>query len=280
MSSSLAALAERLGPDTTAVLRTLAADVRSDRTRLPVVFPGLPRRVGKSPIGRDPVSQGRTALGPGAIDLGAFRSCDLAAAWLLLEVAATDAELRDLYAHGDLEERAMLLRAMHLLPIGPLTVELLGEVQRTNIALHLEAAICDGDLFARTVGQPGFDVDAANKLILKYGFLGLPLDRVFDAVRHANATLSRMLQDLATEREAAGRGVWRDTWELIGHAPTQGTVARLIGGLEHGDDGVRRAAAKGLAALGRKDLCTYVLERLPREPRADIRTLLQQIANA
>lgn len=275
MSSPLAALADRLGPDATATLRALAADVAADRSRLPVVFPGLPRRTGRHAAGT-----GRATLGPGTVDLAAFRACDLAAAWLLATVQATDAELRDLYAHGDLEERAMLLRAMHLLPIGPLTVEFLGEVQRTNVALHLEAAIGDGDLFARTVGRAGFDLDAANKLLLKYAFLGLPLERVFGAARHANAGLSRMLQDLATEREAAGRAVWRDTWELIGHAPTAGSVARLIGGLEHGDDGVRRAAARGLLALRRADLRVYAEERLPREPRADIKTLLQQIKDA
>src|SRR5262249_12698298 len=145
----------------------------------------------------------------------------------------------------------------HLLPIGALTTRLFGEVQRTNVVLHLEAAVCDGDLFARAVGAAGFDQAAANRLLLKVAFLDLPLARLFGAERHANAELSRMLQDLATEREAAGRAVWRDTWRLIGRAPCPGTAARLIGGLEHGDDGVRLAAAEGLLALGRQDLAPF-----------------------
>lgn len=274
MSSPLATIADRLGPETAARLAELRTEIAADRARLPVIFPGLPRRTGREPVGG-----GRTDIGPGVVDLDAFRSCDLAAAWLLLAGDATDDELRDLYAHGDLEERAMLLRAMHVLPIGAVTIEMLGEAQRTNIVLHVEAAVCDGDLWARCVGQPDFDVDTANKLMLKCAFIDLPLQRMLDAEQRANAGLSRMLQDLATEREAAGRSVWSDTWRMIGRAPTEGSAARLVGGLEHGDDGVRAAAAEGLLALGKAELRPFAAERLPREPRAAIREVLQRIVS-
>lgn len=267
-------IAARLGPTAGAAVAAALAEVRADRARLAVVFPGLPRR-----CGREAVRGGRTRLGPGAIDLDAFRRCDLAAAWLLASCAATDDEIFDLYAHGDIEERAMLLRALHVLPTGPVTTRLFGEVQRTNIVLHLEAATCDGDVFARLVGHHGFDRTASNKLLLKLAFLDLPLRRAWDAERHANAELSRMLLDLATEREAAGRAVWRDTWRLIGLAPCPGTAARLVGGLEHGDDGVRLAAAHGLAAMNRPDLRPFAAERLPREPRDTVRTVLQRIVS-
>ena len=277
MAKTITDLSSRLssssvGPAAVVLVEGLLAEIRGDRSRLPVVFPGLPRR-----CGRDAVRGGRQALGPGTVDLDAFRTCDLCAAWLLVSCQATDAEIWDLYAHGDIEERAMLLRSLHFLPVGPATVRFLGEVQRTNIVLHLEAAACDGDLFARTVGQVGFDQVAANKLLLKLAFLDLPLARAFGAERAANAELSRMLQDLATEREAAGRAVWRDTWRLIGRAPCAGTAARLVGGLEHGDDGVRLAAAEGLLALHRQDLRPFAAERLPREPRAEIQALLERL---
>ena len=264
-------LAAHLGAEA-ATTTELRAAVQADRSRLPVVFPGLPRRIGRSPVGG-----GVTALGPGRVDLDAFRRCDLAAAWLLLAVAATETELLDLYAHGDIEERAMLLRSLALLPLGPVTARLFGEVQRTNVVLHLEAAVCDSDLFVRAVGSDGFPGDDANKLLLKVAFLDVPLRRLFDAERHANPTLSRMLIDLATEREAAGRSVWRDTWRLIGRAPCDGATARLVGGLEHGDDGVRLAAAEGLLALNRAELRPFAAERLPREPRADVRAVLQRL---
>ncbi len=256
----------------------LAAEVRADRKRLPVVFPGLPRRTGREAVG----GGDRTRLGDATVDLDAFRRCDLVAAHLLAAIAVTDDEAMDLYAHGDIEERAMLLRSLHLLPVGALTARLFSEMQRTNVVLHLEAAVCDGDLFARAAGdaachRAGFDRAAANRLLLKVAFLDLPLQRLFAAEQHANAELSRMLQDLATEREAAGRSVWRDTWRLIGRAPCPGTAARLIGGLEHGDDGVRLAAAEGLVALGRQDLAPFAAERLPREVREPIRAVLRRL---
>jgi len=271
--STLDDLAARLGAEALGTLQPAAAGIQADRARLAVVFPGLPRKVG-----REPVRGGVTALGPGRLDLDAFRRCDLAAAWLLLTTAATEAELLDLYAHGDIEERAMLLRTLPVLPVAAVTTRLFGEVQRSNIVLHLEAGVCDSDLFARAVGHAGFDPAAANRLLLKLAFLDLPLRRVFDAGRHANPELSRMLIDLATEREAAGRPVWRDTWRLIGAAPCPGAVARLVGGLEHGDDGVRLAAAEGLLALARTDLAPFAAERLPREPRGDVRAVLQRLA--
>ncbi len=245
--------------------------VLADRSQLAVVFPGLPRRIGRHHLGG-----GRVGIGGATLDLDAFRPCDLAAALLLTRCEASDDELFDLYQHGDIEERTMLLRALHVLPIGPITVRMFGEVQRTNMLVHVEAALCDGDLFARTVGQPGFELDVANRVLLKLAFLDLPLARCLFAEQHANAGLSTMLQDLATEREAAGRAVWRDTWRMIGLAPTAGSAARLVGGLEHGDDGVRAAAAEGLLALGREDLFAFAAERLPREPRADIRAILQR----
>ncbi len=268
MSRTHELLAARLGPAAAAAHLELAKVV-ADRSQLPVVFPGLPRRHGRAAAGA-----GVVQVGEARIDLGAFRTCDLVAAFVLSAAGADDGELFDLYQHGDIEERTMLLRALHVLPIGPITVRMFGEVQRTNMLVHVEAALCDGDLFARTWGQPGFLTDVANRVLLKLAFLDLPLGRCLGAERHANADLSAMLQDLATEREAAGRAVWRDTSRLIGLAPTAGTAARLVGGLEHGDDGVRRAAAEGLLALGRKELFAFAQERLPREPRADIRAVL------
>jgi len=100
---------------------------------------------------------------------------------------------------------------------------------------------------------------------------------VFAAEQLANAELSRMLQDLATEREAAGRAVWRDTDRMLGRAPVPGATARMLGSLEHGDDCRRLAAVEGLLALDRKDLLPLLRERLPREPRADVKALLQRI---
>jgi hypothetical protein len=271
MSEAATRLAPCLGA-AAAAIAGLTAEVQRDRARLAVLFPGLPRK-----FGREPVGGGRQSIAGAVVDLDAFRACDIAATLLLLAVSSKPDELWELYAHGDIEERAMLLRALHFLPLSPATARLFGEVQRTNMVLHVEAAVCDGDLLARLVGTQGFALGDGNRMLLKLAFLDLPLARAFAAERHANAELSRMLQDLATEREAAGRAVWRDTWRLIGRAPCPGSVARLVGGLEHGDDGVRLAAAEGLLALGRKDLAPFARERLPREVRAEIAAVLQRL---
>ena len=61
-----------------------------------------------------------------------------------------------------------------------------------------------------------------NRLILKLAFIDLPLRRAFDAERHANTELSRMLQGLATEREAAGRSVtpsYTPVWRGLSISP-------------------------------------------------------------
>lgn len=248
------------------------SDVLADRSQLPVAFPGLPRKLGKQPL-----RGGRFRSDALQINFDAWRHCDAGAALLLQGCSATDAEMWELYAHGDLEERAMLLRALAVLPIGSGTIRLLEEVQRTNMVVHVEAAVCDSDLLARCTGRPGFGIADCNRMVLKLAFIDLPLHRAFDVERHANAELSRMLQDLASEREAAGRPVWRDTDRLIGRAPTQGTAARLVGGLEHGDDGVRLSAAEGLQHLHRPELLSFARERLPRERRPEVQTALQRL---
>ena len=174
----------------------------------------------------------------------------------------------------------MVLRARTLQPITPATVALLGEAQRTNLLPHFEAIACDSNLLARSVGQAGFEIDEFNRAVLKLAFLDLPLGRVIDAGRLANEELSRMVQDLATEREAAGRRVWRDTNRLIALAPTRGSVARIAGGLEHGDDAHRLAAAEGLRDLHDDILLSLARERLDREPVAAIRAAITAAIDA
>lgn len=252
-------------------LRTRA----SDRDRLLEVFPSLPRRLGRGPLGG-----GLAVTSCGTADLDAWRRCDAGAFLLLASFGGDDGILLDIYAHGDLDERTMLLRALALRPVTGATASLLGEVQRTNMVLHVEAAVCDSDLLSRSVGIFGFSIADWNRLVLKLAFLDIPLARAFDSERHANEDLTRMLQDLATEREAAGRPVWRDTYRLSGLAPTSGSIARLIGGIEHGDDGIRLSAAEGLLRIARPDLAAYARERIEREKNPAVLETLRRVTEA
>ncbi|MCC6785347.1 MAG: EboA domain-containing protein [Planctomycetes bacterium] len=262
------------------------AAVAADLRQLPLLFPQVPRRLGRAWLS---AGERRAAAGV-VIECGAWRSCDAAALALLRTVFAASREdptplLVDLHERGDLEERTMLLRSACCLPLGPWTGKLLAAVQRTNQVVHVAAGVLDSNQLARTLEQGaaatvGFGQDDFERMMLKLAFIDLPLARVFDAERHASPQLSRMLMGLATEREAAGRKVWADTNRLIAHAPAPGSLARLLGGLESGSDEHRLAAAEGLATLGRAraadpGLLRLVLgERLPREDSARVRTAI------
>lgn len=274
------ALSSLLG-DAAGAADSMRSEVLSDRSRLSVLFPGIPRR-----HGRDVLGGGRQQLGDANVDLDALRRCDAVAAWLLQAVEVTDAELRDLFAHGDMEERTMLLRSLSFLPLGDGTAALLDEVLRTNVVLHMEAALCDSDLLRRCHAAGVIPPATSNRLLLKFAFLDLPLARAIDAEHCASTELSMMLQDLATEREAAGRAVWHGTWYLLGLHPCRGAFGRLLGGIEHGDDRVRLAATAGLLHLADADreaaaqIARFADERLPREPRSDVRAQLQRLVTA
>ena len=244
---------------------------------LPVLWAQLARRIGRTRLDAGLVEDGAIKA-----DLGAWRACDAAGLLLLQGAAPGDDDLLDLYLHGDLEERAITLRCLAFLPVTGATVRLFGEMQRTNTVFHYEAGALDSNLAVRALRtggeESGFTRADFDRLVLKLAFLDLGLWRMFDALEEVTPELAATLQGYATEREAADRTVWKDTYRVIGYAPVAGSVGRLLGGIEHGDYETRLAAAEGLLALGRADLAPFAKERLEREPRAAIRDLLEKLA--
>jgi hypothetical protein len=218
-----AALRPVLPPDAAAWLEQASASAE----QLPVLLPQLARRIGRKPLVETETRIEHEGL---HFDLSAWRACDAAAAQLIARAQPDSEQLVDLYRHGDMEEKAAVLRAVQLMPIGPATLELLGEVQRTNTALHYEAGALDSDLIVRALREGGDDsgftrADFAN-LVLKCAFLDMPAGRIFGVFDEATAELSAMLRDFATEREAAGRSVWVDTYHFLGRALCPGALAR------------------------------------------------------
>lgn len=259
-----------LDGDARAWLESAQEQVREDCSRnLPVLLPQLPRRLGREPFIAADENRFHTN-GKIVVDLSAWRTCDAGALMLFDAGDPPEEQVLDLFYHGDMEEKAMVLRSLACMPVLEATVTLLGEAQRTNTSNHFEAAICDSNLLVRAVDQAGFTLEDFNRMLLKLAFVDLPAARVLDALSRANPDLSRMLQDLATEREAAGRRVWRDTNLMIAAAPTLGTLARLAGGLEHGDDAHRLSAARGLLFVKNEYILDLARERLEREPVAEI----------
>jgi hypothetical protein len=271
-------LEPRLGGEARAWLTDAQASVaRSGASSLPMLLPQLARRLGRERLGG-----GRVRSGEAEVDLDAWRVCDAGGFTLVALARAEPALLVDLYRHGDMEERTIVLRSLGLLPVTAATAVLLGEVQRTNTLVHVEAGALDSNLVVRALaagaGAAGFAEADFQRLLLKVAFVDLPAWRMFGALGKASPALTEMLQGFATEREAAGRSVWIDTYRFIGRAPAAGTAARLLGGIEHGDDRVRLAAAEGLVALHRKDLAPFARERLAREPREAVARLLGEAA--
>ena len=274
-------LSKALDADALAWIETAKAQLdEKGQGHLPVLFAQLARRTGKQPL-LDTGPDQWVEAGAAHVDLGMWRTCDAVGYVLVEHAKADDDTLVDLYLHGDFEERIAALRCLAFLPVTGATIQLLGEVQRTNTVAQFEAGALDHNLAVRALAegdeQTGFTRDDFRRLILKAAFIELPLGRMQGALDEVDETLSVMLQDFATEREAAGRQVWVDTWRVLGRAPCPGAQARVLGGLEHGSDPVRFAAAEALRDLKAPELNAYAESRLAREPVQGVKDILASI---
>ncbi len=238
---------------------------------LSTYFAALPRRAGKALGGHRPDESGSLVVG-----WHAFRDCDLAAVHCLAQHLPEGDEMRlsRLFEMGDCEEQRMILRALHVLAVGPWTHRLLLAAHRCNDAVLFEAAMADGDLPARVLGE-----DDYNRMILKAAFMDLPLDRFPGWERRANRALSTSLLEFMTEREAAGRPVWADSLRLAARAEVPGALDRLRGDLWHGSDARRRAAVRAaldfLTTHRDEELTRSLKLRRELEPELGIRRLLE-----
>ena len=244
-------------------------------SRLAVVFPALARRIGVQLLpARHDGSDAVSIADDLAVDLRAWRLCDVAGAVLIDRAPVDDAALVDLFLHGDFEERTITMRQLALIEARAATTQLLGEAQRTNTQTHFEACVCDSNLVARAVGQFGFTADDANKILLKAAFVDVSLSRFFAVLQHASEELSVMVTGLATEREAAGRSIWVDTHRVVAHSPIEGSRERIARYLEHSDPEQRIAAADAVGILAEPELRSLATACLEREPNEKVRAAL------
>lgn len=242
----------RLPPDSKPWWDKALPAAAGDAAQLAIPIAGLCRRLGRDPR-VEPTAPDRFHATDGLVlDLAAFRTADLGAMVLVhthLEAGGDPAVLRDLYDHGDLDERVGAMRSLLVVPPDhPVVQDLLGEAQRANVVDIYEAAWCDHDLAVRVLSQDDF-----NRMVLKLAFTNLPLWRVLRATERANPELSRMLEDFALEREAAGRPVWPDTVTLMAHAPIDGSRERIERHAASGPDDLRALAQDALAHLSAQE---------------------------
>ena len=238
---------------------------------LEIHLAALPRRVG-----RDQPWSGLINANQCEVDATHLRTCDVAAALLVLEldrnadsVGDGEAMLTHLYYQGDAEERRMILRSLPFLPRSSATITLLEEAHRTNDETLFAAGLLDSSLPARVL-----DEAAWNRIVLKVAFIGTEGERLFELVGRANATLSSMLLDFRRERLAAGRPVWGPTLEIASQAPCPGIVDAVVEDLNHGDPEARRAAARACLKVSDPRITEAAAARLTGEPEADIREIL------
>lgn len=201
-----ACLAGRLPPAALAWLdeaqTRLAAGEDLD-VRLPVLSARCLRKVGDAPLG--PAAP-TLDTGCGPLDLTGWTAGTAARMMLVLSLPDPAAGAWTMYRAGDERERCDTVRGLALVgDAAPLDLAL--DAGRTNAQDLFRALSLDNPFPAAR-----YDDAAFNHLVLKALFMDLDIDRVAGLDTRANADLSRMCEDFADERLAAGRPVPPSLW--------------------------------------------------------------------
>lgn len=167
----------------------LRAEVAEDPSRLDRAFPAAARKTGRGPL-------------PGAGGVlveDAVRVSLVRAAARSLGADALLAELREVYRHGDSDEKRAVLLALAGAPDEVDGSDLLLDALRTN----------DTRLVAAAMGPHSdhLDDDAWRQGVLKCLFTGVPVAAVSGLAARADRELGEMVHRYRREREAAGRDV-------------------------------------------------------------------------
>ena len=106
------------------------------------------------------------------------------------------------YEQADAREQQSWLRTVGLLPEPERFLPLVIDACRTSVLPVFEAVACENPYPATYFPERNF-----NQLVLKALFNGVALARVVGLTRRLNPELSRMANDYAAERRAAGRSI-------------------------------------------------------------------------
>jgi hypothetical protein len=172
-------------------------------------------------------------------------TCDQAArAFLLLALPAgpASAKLMDqMWQTADVGEAVALQKALAVLPYPEGHLARAREAIRSNIKAVFEAIA-----LRNPYPSLHFDTVGWNQMVVKTFFVDSPLSQVAGVDRRANPPLSRMLDDLAHERWAAGRPFAPDLWRCVGPCADAKALADLEKVLAKGNPIEKRAAALAL----------------------------------
>ncbi len=188
-----------------------AAASASRLSALPASYTAMSRKVGRAPLALTDVEGRELAEATPGVEFGRWTVDDLGRALLLALLAdAVDADMFraaavDCYEQGDAREQQSWLKSLPLLPQPERFLSYAIDACRTNILPVFEAIACDNPYPERFFPELHF-----NQLVLKALFVGAPLERIVGLQRRRNSELSRMAQDYAAERRAAGRTIPSD----------------------------------------------------------------------
>ncbi|WP_437992523.1 EboA domain-containing protein [Sorangium sp. So ce145] len=179
-----------------------------DRDRFLTTFTAAVRVLGKAPIGLhaderhalEAAGVPRAVEGRGLDELG--RVTMLVQISRRLPAPELESLLRACYEQGDGRERQALLRALPFLIEAGHFVPLAAEACRTNELPIFEAIACENSYPAACFPDLNF-----NQMVLKTMFMGVALARIVGLDRRRSSELTRMAEDFASERRAAGRSI-------------------------------------------------------------------------
>jgi hypothetical protein len=134
---------------------------------------------------------------------------------LLLSLPDDDAEkylhtLEQVFTTADVGELIALYQALPLLPYPEKLRHRAAEGVRSNMTAVFNAVALTNPYPAQY-----FDNLAWNQMVLKAFFVGSPVSLIQGLNQRANPELARMLVDYANERQAAGRSVSPEIWQLV-----------------------------------------------------------------
>ncbi|GAX45015.1 hypothetical protein NIES4075_60340 [Tolypothrix sp. NIES-4075] len=134
---------------------------------------------------------------------------------LLLSLPDDDAEkylhtLEQVFTTADVGELIALYQALPLLRYPEKLRHRAAEGVRSNMTAVFNAVALTNPYPAQY-----FDNLAWNQMVLKAFFVGSPVSLIQGLNQRANPELARMLVDYANERQAAGRSVSPEIWQLV-----------------------------------------------------------------
>ena len=237
-----------------------------DLNRLLGNYAGASLRLGKKALALDPnETRHWNSLGPD-LPMDHWGLDELARAIMLLKIAHLPSDeyfetVLECYQQGDSREQQSWLRGLNLLPDRGRFLDAAIDACRTNIVPLLEAIACENPYPAAHFPELNF-----NQMVLKSLFNGIRIERILGLESRFNPELSRMADDYASEREAAGRDVPPDLWWVVAPCIAPERVGRVYPYLHQGNSRHRYWAARSLGYARQRQ------SRIELERRRDIET--------